>query len=114
MAVPQEKPRTVCSTIFPMIFSSSLMNLTRQCPRLVPCLRGIPRASVFLLNTVFCYPTRWIITHLNPIYFLVVIDESHATVPQIGAMFEGDSSRKRVLVEHGFRLPSAMDNRPLK
>src|SRR6218665_2197888 len=46
--------------------------------------------------------------------FLVVIDESHATVPQIGAMFEGDSSRKRVLVEHGFRLPSAMDNRPLK
>jgi len=46
--------------------------------------------------------------------FLVVIDESHATVPQIGAMYEGDSSRKRVLVEHGFRLPSAMDNRPLK
>jgi excinuclease ABC subunit B len=46
--------------------------------------------------------------------FLTVIDESHATVPQIGAMFEGDSSRKRTLVEHGFRLPSAMDNRPLK
>jgi excinuclease ABC subunit B len=46
--------------------------------------------------------------------FLVVIDESHATVPQIGAMFEGDASRKRTLVEHGFRLPSAMDNRPLK
>lgn len=46
--------------------------------------------------------------------FLTVIDESHVTVPQIGAMFEGDSSRKRTLVEHGFRLPSAMDNRPLK
>ncbi|BDZ66480.1 excinuclease ABC subunit UvrB [Agromyces mangrovi Wang et al. 2018] len=45
--------------------------------------------------------------------FLVVIDESHVTVPQIGAMFEGDSSRKRTLVEHGFRLPSALDNRPL-
>jgi excinuclease ABC subunit B len=45
--------------------------------------------------------------------FLLVIDESHGTVPQIGAMYEGDASRKRVLVEHGFRLPSAMDNRPL-
>ena len=46
--------------------------------------------------------------------FLVVIDESHVTVPQIGAMYEGDASRKRTLVEHGFRLPSALDNRPLK
>jgi excinuclease ABC subunit B len=46
--------------------------------------------------------------------FLLVIDESHQTVPQIGAMFEGDMSRKRSLVEHGFRLPSAMDNRPLR
>ncbi|OIH93893.1 excinuclease ABC subunit UvrB [Curtobacterium sp. MCBA15_001] len=46
--------------------------------------------------------------------FLIVIDESHVTVPQIGAMYEGDASRKRTLVEHGFRLPSAMDNRPLK
>ena len=46
--------------------------------------------------------------------FLVVIDESHVTVPQIGAMSEGDSARKRTLVEHGFRLPSALDNRPLK
>jgi excinuclease ABC subunit B len=46
--------------------------------------------------------------------FLVVIDESHVTVPQLGAMFEGDASRKRTLVEHGFRLPSALDNRPLK
>jgi excinuclease ABC subunit B len=46
--------------------------------------------------------------------FIVVIDESHVTVPQIGAMYEGDASRKRTLVEHGFRLPSALDNRPLK
>ena len=46
--------------------------------------------------------------------FLVVIDESHVTVPQLGAMFEGDASRKHTLVEHGFRLPSALDNRPLK
>ncbi|WP_159941065.1 MULTISPECIES: excinuclease ABC subunit UvrB [unclassified Nocardiopsis] len=46
--------------------------------------------------------------------FLLVLDESHVTVPQIGAMYEGDAARKRTLVEHGFRLPSAMDNRPLR
>jgi excinuclease ABC subunit B len=46
--------------------------------------------------------------------FLLVIDESHVTVPQIGGMYEGDMSRKRTLVDHGFRLPSAVDNRPLK
>ncbi|QCX46730.1 excinuclease ABC subunit UvrB [Arcanobacterium haemolyticum] len=46
--------------------------------------------------------------------FVLIIDESHVTVPQIGAMYEGDMSRKRTLVEFGFRLPSAMDNRPLK
>ncbi|KRP32125.1 MAG: excinuclease ABC subunit B, partial [Verrucomicrobia subdivision 6 bacterium BACL9 MAG-120924-bin69] len=46
--------------------------------------------------------------------FLVVMDESHATVPQVGGMYAGDRSRKTVLVEHGFRLPSALDNRPLK
>ena len=46
--------------------------------------------------------------------FLLVIDESHATVPQIGAMYEGDKSRKTTLVDYGFRLPSALDNRPLK
>ncbi|MBA3622639.1 MAG: UvrB/UvrC motif-containing protein, partial [Euzebyales bacterium] len=45
--------------------------------------------------------------------FLVILDESHVTVPQIGGMYEGDLSRKRTLVEHGFRLPSAVDNRPL-
>jgi excinuclease ABC subunit B len=46
--------------------------------------------------------------------FLVIVDESHQTVPQIGAMYEGDRSRKTALVEHGFRLPSALDNRPLR
>ena len=46
--------------------------------------------------------------------FLLIADESHATIPQIGGMYEGDRSRKTVLVEHGFRLPSALDNRPLK
>ena len=49
-----------------------------------------------------------------PDNFLLIIDESHVTVPQIGGMYEGDMSRKRTLVEHGFRLPSALDNRPLK
>lgn len=49
-----------------------------------------------------------------PDEFLVVMDESHATVPQVGGMYAGDRSRKTVLVEHGFRLPSALDNRPLK
>ena len=46
--------------------------------------------------------------------FVLVIDESHVAVPQIGGMYEGDMSRKRNLVDHGFRLPSAMDNRPLR
>ena len=48
-----------------------------------------------------------------PSDFVLVIDESHVTVPQIGGMYEGDASRKRTLVDHGFRLPSALDNRPL-
>ncbi len=46
--------------------------------------------------------------------FVVFVDESHQTMPQIGGMYEGDRSRKTTLVEHGFRLPSAIDNRPLK
>ena len=45
---------------------------------------------------------------------LIVIDESHVTLPQIRAMYNGDRARKEVLVEHGFRLPSALDNRPLR
>ncbi|MCM4081317.1 excinuclease ABC subunit UvrB [Paractinoplanes hotanensis] len=46
--------------------------------------------------------------------YITVIDESHVTIPQIGGMYEGDASRKRILIEHGFRLPSAADNRPLR
>ncbi|WFF06165.1 excinuclease ABC subunit UvrB [Micromonospora sp. WMMD1076] len=46
--------------------------------------------------------------------FLTVVDESHVTIPQIGGMYEGDASRKRMLIDHGFRLPSAADNRPLR
>ncbi|MCC8020708.1 MAG: excinuclease ABC subunit UvrB [Akkermansia sp.] len=49
-----------------------------------------------------------------PVDFLTIIDESHATVPQVGGMYEGDRSRKQNLIDHGFRLPSALDNRPLK
>ncbi len=49
-----------------------------------------------------------------PDHFLVIIDESHATIPQIGGMYEGDRARKEILIEHGFRLPSCLDNRPLK
>ncbi|MEL4504105.1 excinuclease ABC subunit UvrB [Luteococcus sp. H138] len=49
-----------------------------------------------------------------PSDFLLVVDESHVTIPQIGGMYEGDASRKRTLVDHGFRLPSALDNRPLR
>ncbi len=55
----------------------------------------------------------WTLLDFFPKDYLLVIDESHATVPQIGGMYEGDRSRKTVLVEHGFRLPSALDNRPL-
>ena len=46
--------------------------------------------------------------------FVVFVDESHQTIPQIGGMYEGDRSRKQTLVDYGFRLPSAIDNRPLK
>lgn len=56
----------------------------------------------------------WCLLDYFPPNFLTVIDESHVTVPQIAAMYEGDQSRKRVLVDYGFRLPSALDNRPLK
>ena len=55
----------------------------------------------------------WTLFDFFPKDFLLVVDESHATIPQIGGMYEGDRSRKTVLVEYGFRLPSALDNRPL-
>ena len=74
---------------------------------------GIENYSRHLDGRVAGSPPNCLLDYF-PEDFLVVIDESHVTVPQIGAMFEGDASRKRTLVEHGFRLPSAMDNRPLK
>ncbi len=78
-----------------MGFCSGIENYSRH-------LSGRPPGS--RPNTLF---------NFFPKDFLLVIDESHATVPQIGGMYEGDKSRKTVLVEHGFRLPSALDNRPL-
>lgn len=78
-----------------MGFCSGIENYSRH-------LSGRPPGS--RPNTLF---------NFFPKDFLLVIDESHATVPQIGGMYEGDRSRKTVLVEHGFRLPSALDNRPL-
>jgi excinuclease ABC subunit B len=56
----------------------------------------------------------WTLLDYFPEDFLLVVDESHVTIPQVGGMFEGDRSRKEVLVEHGFRLPCALDNRPLR
>src|SRR5699024_11691197 len=58
--------------------------------------------------------TPYTLMDFFPDDFLVVIDESHATLPQIRGMFNGDKARKQMLVDHGFRLPSALDNRPLK
>lgn len=74
---------------------------------------GIENYSRFIDGRETGSPPNCLIDYF-PEDYLLVIDESHVTVPQIGAMFEGDASRKRTLVEHGFRLPSAMDNRPLR
>ena len=74
---------------------------------------GIENYSRFIDGREAGSPPNCLLDYF-PEDFLVVIDESHITVPQIGAMYEGDASRKRTLVEHGFRLPSALDNRPLK
>ncbi len=79
-----------------MGFCSGIENYTRH-------LSGRPAGS-----------TPYTLIDFFPDDFLLVVDESHATIPQIGGMYEGDRSRKSVLVDYGFRLPSAMDNRPLK
>jgi excinuclease ABC subunit B len=75
---------------------------------------GIENYSRHIDGRVAGQPPNTLLLDYFPDDFLVVIDESHVTVPQIGAMYEGDASRKRTLVEHGFRLPSALDNRPLR
>ena len=79
-----------------MGFCSGIENYTRH-------LSGRPPGS-----------TPYTLLDFFPDDFVLVVDESHATIPQIGGMYEGDRSRKSVLVDYGFRLPSAMDNRPLK
>ena len=58
--------------------------------------------------------TPYTLLDFFPKDYLLIVDESHVTLPQIAAMFAGDRSRKKTLVEHGFRLPSALDNRPLR
>src|SRR3712207_9030822 len=70
-------------------------------------IRRPPRSTLFPYTTLFR-------SDYFPSDFVVFIDESHQTVPQIGGMYEGDRSRKQTLVDFGFRLPSALDNRPLR
>jgi len=74
---------------------------------------GIENYSRILDGRVAGQPGYTLLDYF-PDDFLIVVDESHQTVPQIGGMYEGDRSRKQTLVEHGFRLPSALDNRPLR
>jgi excinuclease ABC subunit B len=80
--------------------------------RQVGSCSGIENYSLHIDGRAAGTPPNTLLDYF-PEDFLLVVDESHNTVPQIGAMYEGDVSRKRVLVEHGFRLPSAIDNRPL-
>jgi excinuclease ABC subunit B len=74
---------------------------------------GIENYSRHLSGRVSGEPPPTLLDYF-PKDFLLIVDESHATIPQVGGMYEGDYSRKRTLVEYGFRLPSAVDNRPLK
>ncbi|GIF72624.1 excinuclease ABC subunit UvrB [Asanoa siamensis] len=74
---------------------------------------GIENYSMHIDGRTYGDPPFCLLDYF-PDDFLTVIDESHVTIPQIGGMYEGDASRKRLLVEHGFRLPSAADNRPLR
>src|ERR687888_1901760 len=74
---------------------------------------GIENYSLHIDGRETGSPPHCLLDHF-PDDFLTVVDESHVTIPQIGGMYEGDASRKRMLIEHGFRLPSAADNRPLR
>ena len=73
---------------------------------------GIEKYSMHLDQRMPGQPPNTLIDYF-PKDFLMIIDESHQTIPQIRGMYEGDRSRKQTLVDHGFRLPSALDNRPL-
>jgi excinuclease ABC subunit B len=81
--------------------------------RQVGFCNGIENYSMHMDGRTYGEPSFTLLDYF-PDDFLTVIDESHVTIPQIGGMYEGDASRKRILVEHGFRLPSAADNRPLR
>ncbi len=75
--------------------------------------QGVENYSRYLSGRAAGEPPPTLFEYLPP-ESLVIVDESHVTIPQIGAMFKGDRSRKETLVEYGFRLPSALDNRPLR
>src|SRR5690349_698742 len=81
--------------------------------RQVGFCNGIENYSMHMDGRSYGDPSHTLLDYF-PDDYLTVIDESHNTVPQIGGMYEGDASRKRMLIEHGFRLPSAADNRPLR
>src|SRR4051794_5076505 len=81
--------------------------------RQVGFCNGIENYSMHMDGRTYGEPSFTLLDYF-PDDFLTVIDESHVTIPQIGGMYEGDASRKRILIEHGFRLPSAADNRPLR
>ncbi|WP_092557586.1 excinuclease ABC subunit UvrB [Actinoplanes derwentensis] len=81
--------------------------------RQVGFCNGIENYSMHMDGRTFGEPAYTLLDYF-PDDFITVIDESHVTIPQIGGMYEGDASRKRILIEHGFRLPSAADNRPLR
>jgi len=74
---------------------------------------GIENYSRYLSGRSSGEPPPCLFDYL-PANALLVVDESHQTIPQLGAMYKGDRSRKETLVEYGFRLPSALDNRPLR
>src|SRR5690349_4626351 len=81
--------------------------------RQVGFCNGIENYSMHMDGRSYGDPSHTLLDYF-PDDFITVIDESHVTIPQIGGMYEGDASRKRILIEHGFRLPSAADNRPLR
>src|SRR5919197_940559 len=76
-------------------------------------VQGIENYSRHLSNRKAGEPPPTLIDYF-PKDFLLIVDESHQTIPQVGAMYRGDRARKETLVDYGFRLPSALDNRPLK